>query len=368
MSFDAQVAVIGGGVAGAAACRSLALEGLRVVWVQPGKPENHVHVGESLAPSAKVLLQHLGLQHLLEHAAHRPANTRFSAWGRPVLVENHAMTSIQGAGYVLDRAVFEDQLRDAVKPAVQCIDASLQGCSPLAQSYALRLSDGLRLNVPWVVDASGRAAAFSRQFTPLKRLDQLVGAVSFAQPVGGSVQPTQATLIEAVESGWWYASLLADQRLVVAFFSDPDLLPAGVSRNSDAWFQLLESTQYVSRWLQETGFQPKEPPGLHTAGTTWLETPAFANEAGAGWLAAGDAAFAMDPLSSHGIASALWGGWRAGQVVSAAVKGNTTGFAAYVAQVQAGRARYLHERGVMYGNEQRFAGAPFWRRRQSAGV
>lgn len=369
MSFDAQVAVIGAGVAGAAACRSLALEGLQVVWIQASRPEGHVHVGESLAPSAKSVLQHLGLQHLLEHAAHRPANTRFSAWGRPVLVENHAMTSVHGAGYVLDRAVFEAQLFDAAKPGAQCVEAGLQGCSPLVQGYTLRLSNGQSLSVPWVVDASGRAAVFSRNFTSTKRLDQLVGAVSFAAPHNVQehpVQPTQATLIEAVELGWWYASLLADQRLVLVFFSDPDLLPAGISRNLSTWLRLLESTRYVKQWLHETGLRVSDPPSLHTAGTTWLQTPAFTADSKAGWLAVGDAAFAMDPLSSHGMASALWAGWRAGHVVGAGIKGDASALVSYVSELEVGRIRYVHDRRAMYRSEQRFASEPFWQRRHAS--
>lgn len=365
MSFDAQVAVIGGGVAGAAACCSLARQGLQVVWVKPERPQDHVFVGESLAPTATAFMQQLGLSHLLNHCAHRPANTRYSAWGRSVLVENHAMTSVQGAGHVLDRALFESQMNDHAVRCARCVCATLVSAQRRPGAYVLQLSNGLELCAPWVVDATGRAAVVGRSRTSLERADQLIGVVGFPTRVHTDVQATQATLVEAVNDGWWYAALLASQRMVLVYFSDPDLLPQGLSHRPAPWQQAVASTQYVSRWLNEAGFVPHPLPTLHSAGTTWLRQPAVDHADGSGWLAVGDAAFAMDPLSSHGLTTALWGGLRAGQVVASHLAGGISELSLYVTQLIEGRSRYLLQRRAMYGAERRFSRAPFWQRRHA---
>jgi hypothetical protein len=75
------------------------------------------------------------------------------------------------------------------------------------------------------VDATGRASALARA-QRVKRLsyDRLVGMVaSFSDP--GSAQDEDGrTLVEAVESGWWYSARLPDSRIVVAYMTDTDLL------------------------------------------------------------------------------------------------------------------------------------------------
>ncbi len=49
----------------------------------------------------------------------------------------------------------------------------------------------------------------------------------------GGQEPVPVTLIEAQERGWWYLSVLADQQVIVNFFSDADL-PSFDSSEFDA--------------------------------------------------------------------------------------------------------------------------------------
>lgn len=367
MNLDTQVAVVGGGVAGAVACCALAHAGLHATWVVQPQPSNHVWVGESLAASALPLLRRLGLDHLLLNPAHRTANTRFSSWGRAALIENHAMTSVQGSGYVLDRARFEEELVQHAASCVETVNASMLNARRVAGGYQLELSRQGPVHAPFVVDATGRACSFARSYTTLQRLDQLIGAVGYAARRHSQVQVTPATLVEAVQNGWWYASLLADERMVLVHFSDPDLLPPGCSHHDDAWRAAIDSTTYVRRWLDETGFETEAAASLHTAGTTWLGQPACGYSDAAGWMAIGDAALAMDPLSSHGLATALWGGLQAGAVAGAWFRGSTAALNNYAHELLVARERYVQQRQAMYCIERRYAHAPFWQRRHRSG-
>lgn len=367
MNLDTQVAVVGGGVAGAAACCALAQAGLHTTWVAQIQSSNRVWVGESLAASALPLLRRLRLGHLLLNPAHRTANTRFSSWGRAALIENHAMTSVQGAGYVLDRARFENELVQHAASYVETVSASLLSARRVAGGFQLELSGQSPVHASFVVDATGRACSFARSYAPLHRLDQLVGAVGYATRRRAHVQVTPATLIEAVENGWWYASLLADERIVLVYFSDPDLLPPGCSHHHDAWRAAIDSTTYVRRWLNEAGFEADAAASLHTAGTTWLGLPACGYPDAAGWMAIGDAALAMDPLSSHGLATALWGGLQAGAVAGAWFGGSAVVLNNYAHELRVARERYVQQRQAMYGIERRYVHAPFWQRRHRSG-
>ena len=84
---------------------------------------------------------------------------------------------------------------------------------------------------------------------------------------------------------------------------------------------------------------------------------------GDGWIAAGDAAAAYDPLSSHGIGSALADGRNAARAVAATLDGDPASFTTYRDRHLAGYTHYLCTRHAYYADEQRWPTAPFWSRR-----
>ncbi len=119
---------------------------------------------------------------------------------------------------------------------------------------------------------------------------------------------------------------------------------------------------------------PGERPFLAgTRGDGWhVDRPAFekglaerAAGAGAGWLALGDAAAAYDPLSSHGIGSAMGSGFYAGQAIASSLAGHPEeARTAYLQLLQDAYGACLDLQRYHYAQERRWPDAPFWRRRQ----
>lgn len=357
------VAVIGAGIAGPAAVLALAETGLQVVWVAPETETGHDPVGETLAPAANPILARLGLSEAMTAAGHRLSHTTLSSWGGDQLLDRNAILHLEGPGLVLDRARFESDLRRRGQAATKRVLATrLSDARAMDGVWHLTLEDGQTLTADAVVDASGRSAVMARQTAERQRADQLVAAHAFLPHRDDSVEPTQAVLIEAVETGWWYAALRPDGTLSVAYFTDPDLLGETPSRDVSAWKALIAGTRHIGHWIEDAGFAVEAPPRLSSAGTTWLVPPAGRAE-GAPWMAAGDCAAAFDPLSSHGMTTALWAGARAGTVMSAALEGDDTALEAYARSVLDGVAGFIAQRRAMYAQERRFADAPFWRRR-----
>lgn len=358
MSAVAPVAVVGGGIAGAAACVALQGQGIAPLWIAP-----HVsggdRPGEHLAPAAGAILSRLGLADLLESPSHRAANSIFSAWGSDRLAERSAIVHLEGPGVVLDRPRFEADLRArACDATAECIDARLLDIADEDGAWLLRVEGGAR-RARFVIDATGRTALLARRFATRFRADRLAALVAFLeQDPHSDVRPTQATLIEAAPSGWWYASLLADGRLALNFFSDPDLMPAAKDRSSALQGPLLAETLHVRRWIDEASFRFTSPLQIASAATTWV-----APAAGARWLAVGDAASSFDPLSSHGMTTALWTGAAGAEAVAAAISGDGSALAAYAAKVADGVQRFLQAHVEVYRQETRFSEAPFWQRR-----
>ena len=353
-----RIAVIGGGIAGAAACLRLQNHGLQPLWIAP-ELSGRDKPGEHLAPAARPLLQQLRAHHLLEAPCHRAANTLFSSWGSDALAERHAAVHLEGPGTVLDRPRFEAGLRALAQQRGALSNTHpLQTAEHNGEHWRLDLGDR-RETADFLIDASGRHAVIAKRQAKRFRSDQLIAAVSFLeQDPESPVTPTPATLIEAVADGWWYAALLADGRLVLNFFSDGQCLPDGLSRNTDVWQHLIKGSTHIQRWIREAAFQITHPPVLNSAGTTWI-----APAAGDAWLAVGDASAAFDPLSSHGMTTALWSAIQGADAAVEALCGNSSKLHRYADAVAQGVHEFLQARNRIYAQELRFKDQDFWSRR-----
>ncbi len=370
MNQTFEVAVIGGGIAGAAAVISLAQEGLSVAWIRPKwKGEAH-KVGESLAPAANPILERLGLSHLMENISHRRANSTFSAWGQSALVERNSAVHLEGAGSIINRIKFEQDLFDIANEACSLVvEDALQEFVELGREWQIRTSNGTKVIACFVIDATGRAQVIGKALAQEKSTqrimgDHLVAAYAFLrQKEGSDVIATPATIIESVEDGWWYASLLPSNELTLNFYSDPDIMPKGISINLDKWKNLIQQTNQISYWIEDAEFIVDTPPQLDSAATRWL-SPAAGVSGVAGWAAIGDAAVSFDPLSAHGMTTALWAAARSPDLVKAYLNGNNQILRDYADSVEKGRKEYLKQRNDIYRQEQRFADKEFWHRRR----
>lgn len=353
------IAIVGGGAAAASAVLSLAGSGYRVAAIAP-RFEPGDRAGESLAASGVELVAELGLGDAFAAGPHRPANARFSAWGSALLAQSNPMPHAGGLAYILDRPAFDRMLRDAVDRTGCAIDATVERALRGDDGWTLHLAGGARLHARFAIDCSGRAAVVARGVGLRRRADRMVAAYAFLRQAGSDVDPTPATMIEAVEDGWWYATLLPDLRLCLAFFSDPDQLPRGITRDAQAWTRMVAGAPSIARWLESADYAIVEPPRLASAATTWLEPVA-----GDGWAAAGDAAMALDPLSSHGLTTALWSGRRAAFAACAMLEGDGLPLSRYADDVAVAIRSVLAARTSVYARERRFAHAPFWARRST---
>jgi flavin-dependent dehydrogenase len=283
-----RVAVIGGGPAGAAAALALAQRGVSVAVVEPGfKPK----AGECLFPAANALLARVGLVDPASEG-HRASPGIRIAWGGPV-AERDFIAHPGGVGWNLDRAKFEAGLRArAIAAGAAWIDRRLATVAPGPAPFRLAIEgapETATITADAVIDASGRAAAFARR----RGIGRIARGklVALHRRCPGAVADPRL-LVERVGEGWWYSAGLADG-LVVSFqtagkaSTAPALGPETAAR--------IATLPIAGRTLAE--------PRRFAAGASRL-----AAIAGEGWLAIGDAAFAHDPLSGHGIAAALASG------------------------------------------------------------
>lgn len=359
------IVVIGGGPAGSVGALEIARSGRSVALIARAEADNE-KVGETVAPSIRLLLDKLGvLQEFLDEKF-LPSYANRSVWASDQVVERNFMGDPYGHGWHLDRRRFDRMLLDAAKQAGADIrwKTAVIDCGRDEDSWRLKLRarDGERsISASWVVDATGRASWFARRAGVGRRVDdKLVAATGFLGAPLKRFEDT-TTLVEAMPDGWWYSAPLPDGRLVAAYFTDPDLVVEGeVLTSPEAWRQMMTSAaETSSRAIDHGGALPNKMRIL-SAGSSRLN--AFSGE---NWLAVGDAAFCYDPISSGGISAAMGGGIDAAEAVCKAMEGDDDAVERYAKRLDQAYDRYLRLLAAYYRDEKRWADRPFWKRRSS---
>ncbi len=343
------LAVLGGGIAGAAAALRLAQGGVRPLWIAAPRGDGF-KPGEHLSAAALPLLKTLGSDAMLRAEVHRHAHSTYSAWGSDVLVERNAIVQLEGPPTVLDRVAFEDALTaQAIAAGAARIEADVTNLTIESRHWQVQTQGGAHA-ARFLFDATGRKALVASRYATRFQADKL-GCQYALFARSGDVVPPPVTLIEAEERGWWYLSLLADGRAVVNFYADTDL----PGHDTAALETAARGLHAIGEYLSDYGFDACTAPKRIATNSTWV-APAI----GAGWVAIGDAAAAFDPLSSHGMTTALWTAIQAADAYLARDRGAMQAYAEAVAQ---GVQDYLTARHEVYTRETRWPDSPFWARR-----
>jgi flavin-dependent dehydrogenase len=355
---------VGGGPAGSATALALARRGCAVVVIERSDFKE-IRIGETLPPAIKSLLAKLGVWERFLQEKHSLSFGIHSAWGRPGLYANDFIFNPYGNGWHVDRSRFDAMLAQAAENAGVHV---LRGAQLI--SIQETAGNGWRVEVgaegkqlewesQFVVDATGRASTLARKLGASRSsCDHLIGVVAFFTPDMLDHASSHATLVEAVEEGWWYSALLPDRRMVVAHMTDADIYAQRSKKSHYFWRKELQETQHTK--LRLHGWTPASVPQVVSANSSRLDRVACKN-----WLAVGDAAMAFDPLSAQGVYKALETGLHAAEAIRDRLSGDAEAFVKYAAQLEEHFNRYLAVRAYYYTWESRWPDSLFWKRRRA---
>jgi flavin-dependent dehydrogenase len=355
--------VLGGGPAGAATALSLLRRGHTAALVESSGYETE-RVGETLAPPVRSVLEHLGAWEPFAAAGeHLESHATRASWGADAPGANPFVLSARGHGYEVDRRRFDELLAGVARAAGAAVHlrARLTEAERIPEGWKLTIgrADGpaLRLDAAFVVDATGRHARFAMARGARKLVEDRLVAVCGVFDAAGLKHDEAGVLVEACREGWWYSARLPHERAIVAFLSDADIVTAAGMRSPARWQAALRSRPHTLARLDGATWPSQLV--VHGARTQRLD-----KVAGPDWLAAGDAAATVDPLSSQGILKALRCGIFASYAISDRLQGDGAAFVRYAAFVAGDYADNLAARALHYAGEDRWPQAPFWRRRR----
>jgi flavin-dependent dehydrogenase len=208
-----------------------------------------------------------------------------------------------------------------------------------------------------IIDATGRAASVAAKAGADRVVfDRLVGVASAFS--GIDVARERYVMVETTPDGWWYSAPIPDDALMVMAMTDSDICGRSRLTTGPEWSARLDTARATR---SRTGRRrPLWGPRVFSAASHRL----VRNEWQRRWLAVGDAALAVDPISGSGVLRALRTA-RAGAeaAIELLADAKSEVIRAYETDRDRECSAYLDERAMYYGFEKRWSVSPFWSRR-----
>jgi flavin-dependent dehydrogenase len=357
-----EVLIVGAGPAGAAAALNLAP--FRKVLLVDVQERPVRRPGESMIPAVRRLLVDMGLLESFLRQGFEEWHGNSSVWGSERVEERSFLRDLDGNGWHIDRPRFESWLREiavqrgaSLRVPANASRIEREGSGFVATLHSKEGSS--KLTAEFVIDAGGRRSSAARSMGAVRHFDLplICHAIYGHCDAGGA--GAGVTFLEAVRDGWWYTSPLPGGQRILAFHTDADLLHGEQLRGSDELLAYASETTFLREILAEGKFEPEGRCFSREAGGSAL-VPCE----GPGWMAAGDAATAFDPLSSQGLFHALYTGLACAEAADRYLGGDRDAAADYRESLQSIRERYRAGLASVYGEERRWSDSEFWKRRQ----
>ena len=353
---DCDIGVLGGGPSGATAATLLARLGYDVCLL-----EQHdfprPHVGESLPPSIMPLLELLGVLPEIEIAGflrYYGADVRWAGERRW-----HSFPRNK-AGFQVDRGRFDKLLLDNARAAgVRVIQPARARRAAKKSDFDWRIdyvqqNDDLKLFCRYLIDATGRYRLTRPRIQQLNPCTfAIYGYWKHARVLSAS------TRVEAMDDAWLWVAPLPDQTVNVAVFIDKGYLRTGSSPER-VYRELLSNSHHKE--VLEHGRLASEVFVCH-AGSYACESPATIDS-----CRVGEAAFAIDPISSQGIQSSVSSGIRGAAVANTCLRSpaRRTDALEFHATSQLQRVEeHAAWSAELYQQQAKVAPGRIWRRRQA---
>ncbi|WP_438828793.1 flavin-dependent monooxygenase QhpG [Streptomyces klenkii] len=273
----------------------------------------------------------------------------------------HVRLPASATGLTVCRGRFDQLLLDAAR------SAGVEVLQPAFARRPRREADGWTVPVTtpegarvlrarFLVDAAGRARVLGGRVTHTSPRTIALHTTWRADP-----HETPATCVEALPDGWLWGTLLPSGNYRVMAFTDPEhLRRSGVRKTSlESHFRsLLAGSELFGRLARE---RPGDMVRVCDATSFFHPDPV-----GVDHLRIGEAAFAIDPLSSSGVEKALQSAMSGAVTVHTLLSedGDRTAALAYYRDSQRHSAeQHVKWAGGHYGEHRPHQGNAFWRSR-----
>ncbi|WP_026776292.1 lysine-epsilon-oxidase maturase LodB [Polaribacter sp. Hel_I_88] len=358
------VLIVGGGPSGASAALSLLNHSKYNVTIIEQSDFNTTRVGEHVSTSIFGLIEYLKLSKGdFEKDSFMPSYASKAYWGNDEVSTINTIFTADEATFQLDRQKFDFKLIETaaergatIYPRTKCLEYE-QLADKSWRIFLNHATEGkFIIHANYLVDASGRSANVCRKIGGIsKKYDSLMSVGMFFDLNEGYKKFEQ--VIESVELGWWYAACLPDNRMVIVFFSDADIISENKIHQINKWSHLIQQSNHIKNVLQEN----------HSiGGKLWVknaQTQVSDTRTLERFIAIGDAAASFDPISSMGIGFSISSAIYAAKHIAQEFKEGISTIDSYQEDILKNFNRYHQIKTRYYNKEKRWSPSKFWQRR-----
>lgn len=287
--------VIGAGPAGLSAALRLQQLGYRVMLIERSAVWPRAQIGEALTPGVKNIIDFLDANDAMEHVPHLTRlPTRLSWRSKAAETVSHADAA------VVDRAAFDAALLQLARTRGIEVHqpATLDSISGAAGAWQLSFTtpdSTHQVSARMILDARGRAGNPARQSLCAPRLSAMWAEIGENHIPSDLAHITQ---VEALEHGWLWGTRLPDRRYRVMLLSDPATSRQSSAGDPESW---LRNHCAGSVLFAGVARQPFSSTLQMCSATPYVALNSWQD----GRIKLGDAAFALDPISSSGVEKAM---------------------------------------------------------------
>ncbi|WP_153450912.1 NAD(P)/FAD-dependent oxidoreductase [Streptomyces smaragdinus] len=331
MRTSTQILVIGGGPAGSTAAGLLAKEGFQVTLFEREHFPRY-HIGESILPSCRPILQLLGVWDKVNAFGFQPKGGAFFFWG-----DEEWEVNFQGMGdgtnaWQVTRADFDElllnharQLGVEVHEGITVRELEFEGDRPVAALWSEGKGGGSgRVTFDYVIDASGRGGVLAaKQLKNRQFHDVFKNVAAWTYWKGAKAMPKGpdgAIGVASMPDGWFWIIPLADGTTSVGLVTGRDNFNnkrAELGGVKELYEQAVASCAVVKELVdgaeQVADFKVEQDYSYAADSFT-----------GPGYLLSGDAACFLDPLLSTGVHLATYSAMLAAASIGSVLRGEAT--------------------------------------------
>ncbi len=321
MKFD--VAIIGGGPAGATAAAALARAGRSVVVCEK-EAFPRFHIGESLLPFSMDAFDRLGLTTKIEGAGfvikHGAEIVSGCGKGETRFYFKDGFRSKRATALQVERATFDKLLLDHARECGADVreQTSVEAVELAGPSLTVRDAAGGtdRIDAGYILDCSGRNALLGaklrmkREYPGLRKFAVYAHYEGVGQPDG--IDGTLTRMVRANDHWFWMIPLSAE-KVSVGVVMDT----ARFRAMKESPEEILDRSILDQPIMRERLASARRVTKVHSSGDYSYRNTSLH---GPNWLLAGDAAGFIDPIFSSGVFLAILGGERAALAIDGALR------------------------------------------------
>jgi flavin-dependent dehydrogenase len=355
--MNTDVIIVGKGIAGLVLSFFLKKKGIRHLVLDRKNMAKHFALAETLPPSAMPLLQSLDLIKIFEKNAIQKTYGYHSMWGNTRIQNNNFFSQLSYKnGLKINKKAIIDDLEQLCNEDVMGYEKMLNMIIS-KDEVTIEVENNHQkeiINAKMIIDATGRNRAILKKLNiPIQLHDNLI-CFSCHLPRVKHPKLTYDIFVESFEDGWGIVSALDEETNILSVFTNKENLIQLRLKDYKGWQSVLSKTIVLKDFLAKQAEVKIVGSDANCSIANCLS--------GENWMAVGDAALSFDPLSSYGIANAIYTVKEALSVIESYIlTGDRKGFAAYSKTLFSAFDSYYMVKNELYRAESRWMESSFWK-------